>query len=228
MAEARGPRYGRMEEAIINAAGELFDIKGFNQTSLADIAESLGVARPSLYHYFNGREQILAAGVDRLTEQRNQLIEELRGVPGDPTERLTTIVTTFGRFVVDNPAWIRVVLRDGPALPAEASERDTASRMDFFRLLVEVIHDGIEQGHVRPVDEEAAALSIVSALSSLNWQYVANLKESPRDFTKSTADLLLHGILCVDRRGGSPLERGLDLIREGAALIDRHKRGLPD
>jgi hypothetical protein len=65
-------------------------------------------------------------------------------------------------------------------------------------------------------------------LSSLNWHYVANLKESPQDFTTSTADLLLHGILSIDRRDSSPLERGLELIREGTALIDRYKRELSD
>jgi AcrR family transcriptional regulator len=213
-----------MEEAIVTIAGELFDLQGYNQTSLQDIAESVGIARPSLYHYFNGREQILAAGVDRLTERRNDLVSELHREQGDPAERLKTIVMKFGHFVVANPEWVRVVLRDAPALPVETASRDFESRMAFFKLLVEVVREGIERGQIRPLEEEATALSIVSALSALNWQYAANLKQTPAEFTKSTTDLLLHGILEHEHREIAPLERGLQLIREGTLLVERHQR----
>ena len=46
MTKPRGVSFGKMEQAILEAAGDLFDRKGFNQTTLQDIADAIGMARP--------------------------------------------------------------------------------------------------------------------------------------------------------------------------------------
>jgi AcrR family transcriptional regulator len=111
MTKPRGVSFGKMEQAILEAAGDLFDRKGFNQTTLQDIADAIGMARPSLYHYFNNREQILAAGVDMLTKQRDVIVEELRELDGDPVQRLTALMLGLATLISAHPVWVRILLR---------------------------------------------------------------------------------------------------------------------
>jgi AcrR family transcriptional regulator len=215
--------FERMEQTILATAGELFDRQGFNQTSLQDIAEALGMARPSLYHYFANREQILSAGVDRLTEHRDALTAELRRLEGDPVERLRASLLGLGAVLSENPVWVRVLLRDSVALPSDVRDRDRASRLRYFDLLVGTLRDGIDGGYLRPVDERAVALTLLASLTGLQGQYEAaadaNVPQS--DAVQLTVEIAMHGILVGERRAGTPLERGLQLIREGTALIER-------
>jgi AcrR family transcriptional regulator len=223
MTKPRGVSFGKMEQAILETAADLFDRKGFNQTTLQDIADALGMARPSLYHYFNNREQILAAGIDQLIKQRDMMTKELQDLDGDPVERLTALMLGLGTLISEHPVWVRIALRDEAALPDDTRIRDRESRLTFFEVLVQALKDGGAGGHLRAHDERATALTIVSALSGLQGHYAATADTSPEEAARLSVDVILHGVLDPARRPGSPVERGLQLIREGAELIERAK-----
>ena len=136
MAKPRGVSFGKMEQAILETAADLFDRKGFNQTSLQDIADAIGMARPSLYHYFSNREQILAAGIDQLSKRRDAMVDDLRALDGDPVQRLTALMLGLGTLISEHPVWVRILLRDEAALPEDTGLRDRESRLAFLELLV--------------------------------------------------------------------------------------------
>ena len=200
MSKPRGVSFGKMEQTILETAGQLFDRQGFNQTSLQDVADALGMARPSLYHYFKNREQILAAGIDLLTKQRDAMTEKLRGLQGDPLERLNALMLGLGTLVSEHPVWVRIALRDEAALPEDARARDLTSRRALLDLLIEDLRDGGELGYLRPHDERATALTIISALSGLQGHYVATADASPEEATRLAVDIILRGVLDTTRR----------------------------
>jgi AcrR family transcriptional regulator len=219
--KARGGSFERMEQAIIAAAGDLFDRKGFNQTSLGDIADAVGVARSTLYHYFDNREQILVAGVEKLTTLRNDLRDSIRAMAPDPLARLNRLMVGLGELVSANPVWIRILMRDEAALPDDTRVRDRESRLGYFELIAATLREGTARGHFRARDEHATALTIVAALSGLQGQLAAARITHVDDTTQLIVDVLLRGVLDDQPRTGPPLERGLDLILEGADLIRR-------
>lgn len=221
MEKTQGVRFSQVEQAILATAGELFDRNGFNQTSLQDIADAIGMARPSLYHYFDNREQILVAGTAQVTARRDQILEELASTEGTPAERLETLVLGLGRLISERPVWVRVLLRDDVALPAEIRDVEYRSRMAYFEVLVDVLREGMALGYVRPLDERATALTIVSTLAAIQGHYAATTDASPEAITLLAVDIILHGVLDPDRRLGTPVERGLRLISEGVKLIER-------
>ena len=221
MAKLRGVSFGKMEQTILETAGELFDRKGFNQTSLQDIADAVGMARPSLYHYFDNREQILAAGIDLVIKQRDAMTEELRKLDGDPVQRLTALMLGLGTLVSEHPEWVRIALRDETALPEDTRLSDRQSRLAYLELLLQTLTDGGRLGYLRPHDERATAVTIISALSGLQGHYAATADTSPEEATRLAVDVILRGVLDTTRRPGTPVERGLQLIREGTELIKR-------
>jgi len=69
-------------ERIITVAARLFSEKGFNATSIRDIADELGVTKAALYYHFTSKEEILHAIVD-------QPITAVRGVLEQPRDLST-------------------------------------------------------------------------------------------------------------------------------------------
>ena len=179
------------------------------------------MARPSLYHYFSNREQILAAGIDQLSKRRDAMVDDLRALDGDPVQRLTALMLGLGTLISEHPVWVRILLRDEAALPEDTGLRDRESRLAFLELLVDTLKDGGKLGYLRAHDERATALTIISALSGLQGHYAASTDTSPEEATRLTVDVILHGVLDPTPRPGSPMERGLQLIREGTELIQR-------
>ncbi|NGO08350.1 TetR/AcrR family transcriptional regulator [Streptomyces sp. HC44] len=72
---------------LLAAATELFLAKGYDKTTMADISAAAGVARGNVYWYFNSKDDIFAAVMDRmLSREIRTLNAELAGA--DPLSRL--------------------------------------------------------------------------------------------------------------------------------------------
>jgi AcrR family transcriptional regulator len=223
MPKVQGIRFNKMEEAIISVAGALFDQQGYSQTTLKDIADALGLARPSLYHYYSNKEEILLAGVSEMTARRTEFLASIRALDASPVERLTRLVEEFALLISANPVWIRVLLREEPAVPAGALASDLDSRMELFDLLVDTLEAGVEDGSIRNLDEHAVAYMIISTIAGIAGRYAAPLPDYT-SLTAATVDVILRGVLEHRPQEGSSIERGLDLVREGMELIERHQR----
>ena len=54
-------RYDRRRQEMVFAAAKEFASRGYDQTTMQDLAASMGLATGALYHYFGGKEQLLIA-----------------------------------------------------------------------------------------------------------------------------------------------------------------------
>jgi AcrR family transcriptional regulator len=95
---------------IIRAATGLFLRKGFAQTSMSDVGALVGMSGPALYHYFSGKNEIVAiasahAG-DRL---RDDIIATQRLAP---KAALNALIESYVSVTVEEPTFIAVWLRD--------------------------------------------------------------------------------------------------------------------
>ena len=64
---------------ILEVAFRLFMEKGYEHTSIQDIIDHLGgLSKGAIYHHFKSKEDILVAVTDRMTEESNQMLAEIR------------------------------------------------------------------------------------------------------------------------------------------------------
>ena len=73
-------QFDAREEAILDAVNRLLSEKGFDLMTMDDVADSVGVAKGSLYKHFSSKEKLAAAVMTRLL---GQTIDVLDGMPGD-------------------------------------------------------------------------------------------------------------------------------------------------
>ena len=155
----------RKREAVLAAAVAMFNARGFYETSLDEVAASLGISKPTIYHYLGNKDQVLLECLTRGLDQLLAAAEAARAAPGAGLDRLRTFLTRYALVNMDD--FGRCVIRT----PDEALSPE--SRLRFHRLKREIdgalralIEDGMADGSIAPADVKLTAFTLAGAL---NW-----------------------------------------------------------
>jgi len=162
------PVPGPVRDDIITAATRVFSERGYHAASMSEIADELGMRKPSLYHHVRKKEDLLYAIHEQLIEE---LIEETTAViVGDktPSELLHDVLLVNMRFVARRKDGVTVFLQERRAVTGERWEALVARRDRYERMLHQVIADGIAAGAFIDVPPDIAARGV---LAMANWGY---------------------------------------------------------
>jgi AcrR family transcriptional regulator len=118
----REKRPGRLSAAarraqLIEVAREVFAERGYEATSVEEIAERAKVSKPIVYEHFGGKEGIYAVVVDREMDAVVKRIAEAIS-SGTPRQRVERAALAFLTWVQDNPGGFAVLSRDAPLAQA--------------------------------------------------------------------------------------------------------------
>ena len=154
-------------QAIIAAAAELFNERGYNGTSLADVAQRLRLTKPALYYYFRDKQSLLFAcsllahqGALRVTDEAMQDNRSINGL-----QRLSRFLLRYALHVVAGN-FQSVMFLDSKEFTPEQLSQILECRDAFDRGMREMIRWGIEDGSIRACDPKLASLTLLGAV---NW-----------------------------------------------------------
>jgi AcrR family transcriptional regulator len=162
----RVPRAER-EQQMLEAADRVFARRGYQASSMDEIAAEVGVTKPMLYAYFGSKEGLYLASVQRAGEMLAQRLRD--AAEGGPAERLEAGVRAFFAFVDERRSSWAVLYREasaggGPVAEQVASLRKAVAAT-VSQLLAEMAGRGTE-----PFESEPIAHALVGAGESLaNW-----------------------------------------------------------
>ena len=200
------PRWKRRKDArpeeLVAAALDVFVERGYEATTLADVARRAGVTKGTIYLYFENKEALFKAVVRETIVPVIAKGEELaRSFTGSARDLLEQLVREYWRMVGETP------LAGIPKLMmAEAATFPELTRFYYdevvtrgHRLMAGVIERGIENGEFRRVDVKLAAKLAMSPLMHATVVRRAFASCMPEDFNvqdylDTHIDLYLHGI----------------------------------
>jgi AcrR family transcriptional regulator len=112
----RGPRLAASARCaqLVEVGRKAFAERGYEATSVEEIAERAGISKPIIYEHFGGKEGLYAVIVDREVEHIVSCIVEAIST-GSPRERLERAALAFLTYVQERPGGFAVLLRDAPA-----------------------------------------------------------------------------------------------------------------
>ncbi|MGI8712531.1 MAG: TetR/AcrR family transcriptional regulator, partial [Solirubrobacteraceae bacterium] len=93
-------RYDRRQEAVVRQAAKVFAKRGYDQTTMQELAATMGLATGALYHYFGAKEQLLTAVCDQLMEPLLAQSRELAERELPPRQQLRMLVRRWVGDVV--------------------------------------------------------------------------------------------------------------------------------
>jgi len=108
--EIATPKAGETRERIVDAALTLFRDKGFDETTMRDIAAAAGVATGAAYYYFRSKEELVMAFYARTAEEARTLLPPAIEQSKDLRKRLRAVIdTTFEQFAEHRRLLIAIV-----------------------------------------------------------------------------------------------------------------------
>ncbi|XID92470.1 TetR/AcrR family transcriptional regulator [Paenibacillaceae bacterium WGS1546] len=101
------------KKQILDAAIHCFARKGFNATSIQEIADEIGMAKGSLYFYFKSKDDLLVSIIDYYSEMMFEQMETMTGETGfPPREKLALQFERQFRFVRENLDFMRMLMKE--------------------------------------------------------------------------------------------------------------------
>ena len=127
---------------ILDSALELFREKGFDETTMRDIAEDAGVATGAAYYYFRSKEDLVMAFYVRTADEAREIFPKVIGESRDLQERIRAILDLkFGQFARHRRLLVALVrIGIDPAHPLSPFGKETEpmrnESIDSFRLAI--------------------------------------------------------------------------------------------
>ena len=161
----RARRHDRQRDAILRAAARLFRERGFADTGMRDIAAAADLSPANLYHYFDGKHDLLFYCQDRALDRMIAATVSARRESKSAAARLRMVCATHLQTLLDEIEGATAHLQID-SLPPALREKIVKKRDRYERAVRKLIVDGIAAGEL--VDSDPAIITR-AMLGAMNW-----------------------------------------------------------
>ncbi len=152
-------------QAVLRAAVRMFNERGFHATSLEEVAASLGITKPTIYHYLGNKENVLIECMTIGLVQLQEAAATARAEPGTAMDRLRSFLKRYAE--VNIAEFGQCVIRTGDELlSTEGLEKLRSLKRPIDEAMRAFISEGIAEGSIAPHDPKMLAFALAGAL---NW-----------------------------------------------------------
>ena len=157
-------------QEILRTAARLFQQRGYDATSMNDVAAALKLSKGGLYHHFQSKDEILFEIMNHAMEiTQERVLAPVRGI-ADPEERLRALIRLHIEVVLSpRDREITVMLHENHPLPPTLRKRINTRKKDYIHFVESVMADVQRARKARgAVSPRAAAFAL---LGMINWIY---------------------------------------------------------
>ena len=193
-ADTRAQQRELKRQAVLHAAAQLFNERGFHATSLDDIAERLHVTKPTLYYYVKSKDEILLECVRTALGMMRDEIASVRSAGGRALDQLVACMRVYTLIVTQEFGLCVIRIGEDP-LPPPLKRELRALKAGIDREFRRLLAEGIREGSIAPCDPKMAAFMVAGALSWVGRWYRPDGELSPEQIAEAGVALLLNGII---------------------------------
>ncbi|WP_049746755.1 TetR/AcrR family transcriptional regulator [Mycolicibacterium goodii] len=195
---------------ILSAATRLFLEKGYDATSLQDIADAVGLLKGSLFYYISGKEDLLYAVLQGMLSSSQADIVELSALDLDPLVKVRRIAEAHVRYVLANRDQATIFFRDFRSLSKDRGKEIAAERDSYAKRFTAVLSEAQQDGAICPdIDIRLASGSLLGMLNMVHeWYPHADERHVDR-LASEIGDLVVASLRC-DRETHRPGHRRSD------------------
>jgi AcrR family transcriptional regulator len=181
-------RYDRKRAQVVLDAARVFARQGYDQTSVPELSEALGMAAGALYHYFDSKEELLIAICDQLMDPLLAEARQLLDADQPPDERLRALLRLWVAHVIEHRDHMLVFQQERHVIErGEQWRKVRESRKQFERLL-----DGaLREARTRLADDRLELSALLGMVNHTAQWYRPRGRLSSTEIADGYADLIL-------------------------------------
>ncbi len=184
--EPRRGRPGYDRQGVLEVAVRAFNEYGYDATSLAMLAQRLGLSKSALYHHFPSKEHVLEAALDEALGGLEGVLAEPGAGTGTAAERLVFVVEGAVHVLVERLPYVTLLLRLRGNTPVERAALDR--RREFDRAVTGLVTAARDAGELRAdIDPRIAERLLFGMINSIVEWY---RPEGPEDASRLAADVV--------------------------------------
>lgn len=183
---------------ILEAALEAFAEKGFDKTTMAEIARASGVSKGLLYWYFENKQTLFVALIEAVFGDFQGIFDQIANVTKaqSPLERLRALITEPGKIFVLDTRYVGIYMDFFVQAWKYTSVQQVikSAYARYIEMVSDVINDGIEQGNFQPVDTLVTAGAVAGSIDGVIFQLLIDAEIDVQTPLNLLADLIVRGL----------------------------------
>lgn len=194
MAKIKSRKNGTKKEAIVDAAAQLFHQKGFNATSMRDLAEIVGVEAASLYNHIQSKSELLQEICFKVANEFTANIEAINSQALAAIAKIEALLRFHIRQMVYNYEAVYVADREWKHLADPYLSNYQTQRRVYRQRFAAIIEEGIKNKEIKIIDAPTAVLIILHAVSGIESWHRSKKKISAELLEKNMVMILVEGL----------------------------------
>ncbi|HEV2689139.1 MAG TPA: TetR/AcrR family transcriptional regulator [Bryobacteraceae bacterium] len=191
---------------IYRVAAEIMCQKGYEATSMNDIADAVGLTKAGIYHYISGKENLLFEIMSYAMDMVDQDVMHPAQEIADPEERLSTIVERHAKRILEVGGAVTILLEEMYALtPAHRRTIRTRKRA-YFDLVRQTLEELAAEGKLRDINPAIATFSLFGMINWISRWYRKDGKLAPQEILRDFRALAVNAVLKTE---AAPATRAL-------------------
>lgn len=181
----------QVENAILDAWGNLIEDHGYAEITMAMVAERAGVARNTIYGYFPDKEHLMLAHLERevrrFIEATTSAVDEAVGA----VARLKVVFEHQARYFATHASSRHEI---GEVMGPEGYRRFMAHFAPLHKLVSRIVREGVHEGVFRHLDPHVVTPMILAVIAVYRVP-LASGEIAPEVAAAQALDFTLHGLL---------------------------------
>jgi AcrR family transcriptional regulator len=190
---ARRGRPGHSLDTLLDAAVSLFNERGYEATSVDEVAGRLGVTKSAIYHHVPSKGELLRLALDRALDALFAVTQETGATTGPAIDRLEYVVRGSVRVLTAELPFVTLLLRlrGNTEIERTALQR----RREFDRIVTGLVRAAEHEGDVRTdVDPAVISRLLFGTVNSLTEWYRAGGDLSTEDLADAVVTITFAGL----------------------------------
>ncbi|MCA9615019.1 MAG: TetR/AcrR family transcriptional regulator [Sandaracinus sp.] len=184
-----------LRDRILAAATRLFGERGYDSTSVREVAEAAGCTKPALYYHFGSKEALFLAALRAETDELTRLVERPLEPASTVRDHLIRALDAFFGHLRTDPVGVRLVmLADLRPVAGQPSFDFASIRERHLRQTQVVLEAGVARGEIRPDLRLDDAVYALTGLIDQRLQAWLQGEDLDADLPERLVSLFFHGV----------------------------------
>jgi AcrR family transcriptional regulator len=190
---ARRPRPSRYTaESLLAVAVEVFLERGYDGTSMEDLAQAAGISKSSIYHHVRGKEELLDRATGRALDGLFGTLDAAAAEGGPAVQRLERVLRGMTELLLAELPYVTLLLRvhGNTATERRALER----RREFDRRVADLVKEAAADGELSGGIEPRLATRLICGMVNSLAEWYRPGRRDPQEIADAVVRLAFHGL----------------------------------